>query len=82
MARDYRVCLTHKSSHRMLIVWFYDRTESLLVAKFMVLSVIIGTVLFVPVEIGGAPGVIWSLVITAALWVVVAAVLCGQRREA
>jgi hypothetical protein len=65
------------------MVWVvHDRTESLQVAMFMLLSLIISNVLFVPVEIGCVPGVICSLVITAALWGVVAAVAGEQRREA
>jgi membrane protease YdiL (CAAX protease family) len=59
---------------RVLMVWDYDRTGSLMVAMLMHMSLIIANVLFVPEVIAGAPGVIWSLVITAALWIVVAAV--------
>jgi len=66
-------------AYRVLMVLVYNRTASLLVAMFMHLSLIIGNVLFVPVEIAGTSGVIWSLVITAALWIVVAAVVSGQK---
>jgi membrane protease YdiL (CAAX protease family) len=63
---------------RVLMVWNYNRTGSLMVAMLMHLSLIIANVLFVPVEIAGIPGVIWSLVITAVLWIVVAAVVLAN----
>lgn len=70
-------------AYRVLMVWNYDCTKSLLLAMLMHLSLIVCNVLFVPAELAGASGVIWSLVIAAALWVVVGvvAVVKGGERE-
>jgi membrane protease YdiL (CAAX protease family) len=58
---------------RVLMVWVYDRTESLLVATLMHASLTASNRILVP-SAAGMPLVIWSLVLGAALWVVVAAV--------
>ncbi|MDH4135841.1 MAG: CPBP family intramembrane metalloprotease, partial [Anaerolineae bacterium] len=60
-------------AYRVLMVWVYDRTGSLLVAMLMHTSLIISNVILVPLATG-VPLVTWSLVLAAALWVVVAAV--------
>jgi membrane protease YdiL (CAAX protease family) len=69
-------------AYRVLMVWVYDRTRSLLVAMLMHFSLIVGNVLFVPKVIGEAPGPIWSLMIAAALWVAVAALARSGQLEA
>jgi membrane protease YdiL (CAAX protease family) len=58
---------------RVLMVWVYDRTRSLLVAMLMHVSLTASTLIFQPVTTG-APLVIYDLVLGAALWVIVAAV--------
>lgn len=62
-------------AYRMLMVWVYDRTESLLLGMLMHLS-LTGNVFFIfmPEGIGGEPLMIWYLAMTAVLWVLVAAV--------
>ncbi len=60
-------------AYRVLMVWVYDRTRSLLVAMLMHTSLIISNVILVP-SATGVHLVNWSLVLAAALWVVVAAV--------
>jgi uncharacterized protein len=69
-------------AYRMLMVWVYDRTGSLLVAMLMHASLTAGNVILVP-SARGATLVIWSLVLAAALWVVVAGVSAasGGRRS-
>jgi membrane protease YdiL (CAAX protease family) len=66
-------------TYRMLMVWVYDRTGSLLVAMLMHAS-LTGNVLFIlmPLAISGAPLLTWYLVLAAALWVVVAAVAAAN----
>ena len=64
--------------YRVLMVWVYDRTGSLLVAMVMHFSLIVSNVILVPLAITGATGPTWSLVMAAALWVMVAAV---QRQQ-
>ena len=62
------------TAYRVLMVWVYDRTESLLLAALMHASLIAGTIfLFTPLA-AGVPMVTYSWVFDAALWVVVAAV--------
>ena len=65
---------------RVLMVWVYDRTGSLLVAMLMHVSLTTGNVIFVPLATG-VPLVAWSLVLAAALWVVVAAVAATNRGQ-
>jgi membrane protease YdiL (CAAX protease family) len=68
-------------AYRVLMVWVYDRTGgSLLVAMLMHASLTASNVILVPLATG-APLVIWSLVLAAALWVVVAAVAVANGRQ-
>jgi membrane protease YdiL (CAAX protease family) len=61
-------------AYRVLMVWVYDRTGSLLVATLMHASLIASTlVILAPVATGMALVTYW-LVLAAALWAVVAAV--------
>ena len=64
-------------AYRVLMVWVYDRTQSLLVAMLMHASLTASNVILVPLATG-APLVIWSLVLAAALWAVVAAVALAK----
>jgi membrane protease YdiL (CAAX protease family) len=69
------------TAYRILMVWIYDRTESLLLATLMHASLIVSTVALVPATTGAA-FLTWFLIFTAILWVVVAAVVVtnsGQR---
>jgi len=59
---------------RVLMVWVYDRTGSLLVAMLMHTSLTASLLILGPLEISGMPLVIYDLVFAAALWVVVGAV--------
>jgi len=59
---------------RVLMVWVYDRTGSLLVAMLMHVSLTASIRILTPVGNGGVPLFIYDFVLTAALWVVVAAV--------
>jgi membrane protease YdiL (CAAX protease family) len=58
---------------RVLMVWVYDRTESLLVATLMHVSLTASTVILMPLATG-VQTVTYDLVLAAALWVFVAAV--------
>ena len=59
---------------RVLMVWVYERTGgSLLVAMLMHASLTTGNIILVPLATGVAL-MTWSLVLAAALWIVVAAV--------
>jgi hypothetical protein len=67
-------------AYRVLMVWVYDCTGSLLVAMLMHLSLTASNVILVPLATG-AHLVIWSLVLAAALWAVVAAVAVANGRQ-
>jgi uncharacterized protein len=60
-------------AYRVLMVWVYDRTESLLVAMLMHVSLVASNVILVPLATGVAL-VTYDLVWAAVLWVVVGAV--------
>jgi membrane protease YdiL (CAAX protease family) len=60
--------------YRMLMVWVYDRTGSLLVAMLMHASLVLFWLIATPPGIADAPLAIWYLAWAALLWVVVAAV--------
>ena len=59
---------------RVLMVWVYDRTESLLLAMLMHLSIVVGVFVIVPQTMPAVALVTFDLVFGAALWLVVAAV--------
>jgi membrane protease YdiL (CAAX protease family) len=58
-------------AYRVLMVWVYDRTESLLVAILMHTSLIASWTILTPMALSGVTLVLYYLVFTAALWVVV-----------
>jgi membrane protease YdiL (CAAX protease family) len=60
--------------YRVLMVWVYDHTESLLVSVLMHASLVASLTIFVPAELTGKTIMIWILAWAAALWIVVAAV--------
>ena len=62
-------------AYRVLMVWVYDRTGSLLVAMLMHASLIASTLfIFAPEALAGIPFLIWPLVFAAALWIAVGAI--------
>jgi membrane protease YdiL (CAAX protease family) len=67
-------------AYRVLMVWVYDRTGSLLVAMLMHASLSASTLILQPPATGG-PFLTWNLVFTAVLWVVVAAVAVANGRH-
>jgi len=68
-------------AYRVLMVWVYDRTESVLVAWLMHAALTASNVILGPLMTPGVTGPIWSLVMAAALWVVVAAVAPADREQ-
>jgi len=61
--------------YRVLMVWLYDHTESLLLAIFMHTSLTGGLALtLMPLTIAGTPNLIWYFVLTAVLWLIVAVI--------
>jgi membrane protease YdiL (CAAX protease family) len=68
-------------AYRVLMVWVYDQTESLLVAMLMHASLSASTLILQPAATG-MPFMTWNLILAVALWLVVAAVAVTRRREA
>jgi len=67
-------------AYRVLMVWVYDRTKSLLVAMLMHASLSSSTLILQPLATG-MPYLTWNLVLAAALWVVVAVVAMANRGQ-
>lgn len=63
---------------RVLMVWVYDQTESLLLAMLMHVGLTFGARALVPAGMTGVPLLTFDLVWTAALCVVIAAVAVGN----
>ena len=68
-------------AYRVLMVWLYDRTGSLLVAMLMHASLTASMLILGPLAISGGTLLTYELVFAAALWVVVAAVAVADRRH-
>jgi uncharacterized protein len=70
-------------AYRVLMVWVYNRTESLLVAMLMHASLSASTLILQPLATG-IPYLTWNFVLAVVLWLVVAAVAVatsGQVRQ-
>jgi len=68
-------------AYRMLMVWVYDRTGSLLVAMLMHMSLTASTLILGPLAISGVSLLTYDLVLAAALWVVVAVIAVANRGQ-
>lgn len=66
--------------YRILMVWVYDRTESLLVCVLMHASLMAGLNALVPTELSGTNLLTWILAWAAALWVVSGAVILSSKQ--
>ena len=74
------VLFTWLPTYRVLMVWVYDRTRSVLLAILMQISLIAFWTGMTPVALAGVPLVVYYLILTAALWIVIAAVAAGARQ--
>ena len=61
-------------AYRVLMVWVYEQTGSLLLAVLMHASLVFSTFVLGPVGIAGAPILVYGLGVGVGMWVVVAAV--------
>jgi membrane protease YdiL (CAAX protease family) len=75
------VLFTWQPASRVLFVWVYDRTGSLLVTVLMHTSFVASWTILTPLTVIGAPLMTYYLVLAAALWVVVAAIFVVDRRR-
>lgn len=68
-------------AYRVLMVWVYDRTGSLLVAMLMHVSLVVTTLVLRPMEPAPVNDLISILVRAAALWLIVAVVSVANRGQ-
>jgi hypothetical protein len=81
MPVDLSCAVVGLTGFRILMVWVYDRTRSLLIGILMHFGLTASTLILQPL-VTGAPLVTVSLVLAAAPWVIVAAVaMVGHRRS-
>jgi uncharacterized protein len=65
--------------YRVLIVWVYDHTGSLLVAMLMHLPIVFDQFVLIPQVFSGAPLMVYLLLFTAGLWAIVIAVMLRRQ---
>jgi membrane protease YdiL (CAAX protease family) len=75
------VFIGYLTAFRVLMVWVYEHTESVLVAMLMHASFTASLLILNPVGISGTHLVAYSFALAAAVWVVVAAVVLTNRRQ-
>jgi uncharacterized protein len=68
------VFIGYLTAFRVLMVWVYDRTQSLLVGMLMHMSFTASLLILNPLAISGASLLIFSLALSLAVWVVVGVV--------
>jgi membrane protease YdiL (CAAX protease family) len=68
-------------AYRVLMVWVYDRTGSLLVAMLMHVSLTASTLILQPLDVAGMRALTYDLVLAAALWLLVAALAVANGRQ-
>jgi membrane protease YdiL (CAAX protease family) len=69
-ATAFSVFVGYLTAFRVLMVWVYDRTKSLLVAMLMHLSFTASLLILNPVDISGANLLTYSFALAAAMWIV------------
>lgn len=79
--RGFDLLVGQLPAFRVLMVWVYDRTGSLLLAMLMHATLSASMLIVGPVAISGAPFLTFCVVQSAAMWLVVAAVALVDRRQ-
>jgi membrane protease YdiL (CAAX protease family) len=69
------------AAYRVLMVWVYDRTGSLLVAMLMHASLTASTLILQPLDVTGMRIVTYDLILTVALWLLIAALAMANGRQ-
>ena len=72
---------TFLPAFRVLMVWVYDRTGSLLVAMLMHVSLTASTLILQPLDVAGMRALTYDLVLAAALWLLIAALAMANGRQ-
>jgi membrane protease YdiL (CAAX protease family) len=78
-ATSFVVLVGQLPAYRVLMVWVYEHTESLLVAVLMHMSLTASTFILGPAWVSGAALLVYDLALAAAWWLVVAAVALVNR---
>jgi uncharacterized protein len=65
--------------YRVLIVWVYEHTQSLLVVMIMHFPLIFDQYVLIPQVLSGAPLMVYLLLFTAGLWVLVVVVMLRRQ---
>ena len=73
--------LSFLAAYRVLMVWVYDRAGSLLVAMLMHASLTASTLILQPLDVTGMRVVTYDLILTAALWLLIAALAMANGRQ-
>jgi len=68
-------------AYRVLMVWVWDHTHSLLVAMLMHMSLTASSIILGPTATPGMMGAAWNPIMAAALWIVVAARVVVSRER-
>jgi membrane protease YdiL (CAAX protease family) len=76
------IVVGYLTAFRVLMVWVYERTGSLLVSMLMHVSLTASLLVLNPTGLAGLDLQVYSFVLAAALWVVVAAVTVPRRARA
>jgi hypothetical protein len=74
LAAYFLLAIATLTAFRVLMVWVYDRTQSLLVAILMHASYIFSTLIALAPPTTGTPYLTYSVTFTAMLWAMVAVV--------
>ena len=75
------VFVGYLTAFRVLMVWVYDRTKSLLVAMLMHVSLTASVLILSPIGISGANLLVFSLAFAAAVWAVVGVIATRTDRH-
>jgi uncharacterized protein len=75
------VFVGYLTAFRILMVWVYDRTDSLFVAMLMHMSFTASLLILNPLDISGGRLQAYSFALAGALWIVVAVIALSNRPE-
>jgi membrane protease YdiL (CAAX protease family) len=68
-------------AYRVLMVWIYNRTHSLLISILMHLPIVLSQFVLIPPTLSGASLLTFDLVWSAVLWIVIAGIAIIDRRQ-
>lgn len=81
LATAVGVFVGYLTALRVLMVWVYERTNSIFVAMLMHVSITASLLMLNPIEIAGAHLQVYSFALAGAVWVIVAMVTLATRRQ-